>query len=94
MRQNGDDEDGEKWGSPVLLIDDLSVLLSLGVSAGAILDFTLYCQAIICSELQVSLNVYELLFLDQCLCEKTVQVLNLAHASSLYIYLHLYCNIS
>lgn len=52
VRQNEDDEHGEKWGCPVLLIDDLSVLLSLGVSAGAILDFTLYCQATICSELQ------------------------------------------
>ncbi|KAI7806874.1 elongator complex protein 6 [Triplophysa rosa] len=52
VRQNGENEDGEKWGPPVLLIDDLSVLLSLGVSAGAILDFTLYCQATICSELQ------------------------------------------
>lgn len=45
-------EDGETWGPPVLIIDDLSVLLSLGVSAGAILDFSLYCQATICSELQ------------------------------------------
>lgn len=36
----------------VLIIDDLSVLLSLGVSAGAILDFTLYCRATVCSELQ------------------------------------------
>ncbi|XP_056331357.1 elongator complex protein 6 [Danio aesculapii] len=39
-------------GPPVLIIDDLSVLLSLGVSAGAILDFTLYCRATVCSELQ------------------------------------------
>ncbi|KAA0703519.1 Elongator complex protein 6 [Triplophysa tibetana] len=52
VSQNTENEDGEKWGPPVLLIDDLSVLLSLGVSAGAILDFTLYCQATICSELQ------------------------------------------
>lgn len=59
VSQNTENEDGEKWGPPVLLIDDLSVLLSLGVSAGAILDFTLYCQATICSELQASLSVFE-----------------------------------
>lgn len=54
VRQNGGRDDGESWGPPVLLIDDLSVLLSLGVTVGAILDFTLYCQATVCSELQVS----------------------------------------
>ncbi|XP_016357902.1 elongator complex protein 6-like isoform X2 [Sinocyclocheilus anshuiensis] len=52
VRQSGDGYAGESWGPPVLLIDDLSVLLSLGVSVGAILDFTLYCQAAVCSELQ------------------------------------------
>jgi len=54
VRQNADCDDGESWGPPVLLIDDLSVLLSLGVTVGAILDFTLYCQATVCTELQVS----------------------------------------
>ncbi|XP_066541225.1 elongator complex protein 6 [Hoplias malabaricus] len=39
---------------PVLIIDDLSVLLSLGVSSGAVLDFTHYCQATVCSQLQGS----------------------------------------
>ncbi|ROJ29323.1 Succinate-semialdehyde dehydrogenase, mitochondrial [Anabarilius grahami] len=52
VRQNGGRDDAESWGPPVLLIDDLSVLLSLGVTVGAILDFTLYCQATVCSELQ------------------------------------------
>lgn len=54
MCQNEDRGDGESWGPPVLLIDDLSVLLGLGVTVGAILDFTIYCQATVCSELQVS----------------------------------------
>ncbi|XP_026989066.2 elongator complex protein 6 [Tachysurus fulvidraco] len=40
--------------SPVLIVDDLSVLLSLGVSVRAVLDFTHYCQASICSRLQGS----------------------------------------
>ncbi|KAL1259785.1 hypothetical protein QQF64_010362 [Cirrhinus molitorella] len=52
VRQSGNGDAGESWGPPVLLIDDLSVLLSLGVSVGAILDFALYCQATVCSELQ------------------------------------------
>lgn len=43
----------EAWGPPVLLVDDLSVLLSLGVSMGAVLDFSHYCRATVCCELQV-----------------------------------------
>ncbi|XP_028325471.1 elongator complex protein 6 isoform X2 [Gouania willdenowi] len=45
-------EEEEAWGSPVLLVDDLSVLMSLGVSAGAVLDFSHYCRAMVCSQLQ------------------------------------------
>ncbi|XP_017539631.1 elongator complex protein 6 [Pygocentrus nattereri] len=55
LSQSGDEAGSEPWAPPVLIIDDLSVLLSLGVSAGAILDFTHYCQATICSQLQGSL---------------------------------------
>ncbi|KAM9783310.1 elongator complex protein 6 [Neosynchiropus ocellatus] len=43
--------DGE-WGPPVLLVDDLSVLLGLGVDVAALLDFSHYCKASICSQLQ------------------------------------------
>lgn len=49
---DGPPEGAGVWGPPVLLVDDLSVLLSLGVSAGAALDFSHYCKAAICSELQ------------------------------------------
>ncbi|TDH11337.1 hypothetical protein EPR50_G00059730 [Perca flavescens] len=42
----------EEWGPPVLLVDDISVLLSLGVSVGAVLDFSHYCRATVCSQLQ------------------------------------------
>ncbi|KAM8734113.1 elongator complex protein 6 [Acanthopagrus schlegelii] len=45
-------DDTDQWGPPVLLVDDLSVLLSLGVSAGAVLDFSHYCRATVCSQLQ------------------------------------------
>ncbi|XP_038566482.1 elongator complex protein 6 isoform X1 [Micropterus salmoides] len=42
----------EEWGPPVLLVDDISVLLSLGVSVGAVLDFSHYCRATVCSQLK------------------------------------------
>lgn len=47
----------EEWGPPVLLVDDLSVLLSLGVGVGAALDFSHYCRAVVCSQLQVRIHV-------------------------------------
>ncbi|KAM6994425.1 elongator complex protein 6 [Tautogolabrus adspersus] len=47
----GSDGAGE-WGPPVLLVDDISVLLSLGVSVGAVLDFSHYCRATVCSQLK------------------------------------------
>uniref|UniRef100_H2RXC0 Elongator complex protein 6 n=1 Tax=Takifugu rubripes TaxID=31033 RepID=H2RXC0_TAKRU len=47
-----DGDGGEEWGPPVLLVDDVSVLLSLGVSAGAVLDFSHYCRATVCSRLK------------------------------------------
>lgn len=37
----------------MLLVDDVSVLLSLGVSAAAVLDFSHYCRAGVCSQLKV-----------------------------------------
>lgn len=46
-------EGAEVWGPPVLLVDDLSVLLSLGVSTGAVLDFSHYCRVTVCSQQQV-----------------------------------------
>lgn len=41
-----------EWGPPVLMVDDLSVLLSLGVNVGAALDFSHYCRAAVCSQMQ------------------------------------------
>ncbi|XP_042188036.1 elongator complex protein 6 [Callorhinchus milii] len=43
---------GSGWKFPVLIVDDLSVLLSLGVSTTNILSFIHYCRASICSQLQ------------------------------------------
>ncbi|XP_072316497.1 elongator complex protein 6 [Eucyclogobius newberryi] len=56
-------EGAVEWGPPVLLVDDLSVLLSLGVSVGAVLDFSHYCRATVCSRLQG--NVVMLLHCDE-----------------------------
>lgn len=45
--------DGDSaWKWPVLLVDDLSVLLSLGMGAVAVLDFIHYCRASVCRQLK------------------------------------------
>ncbi|KAM4821595.1 elongator complex protein 6 isoform 1-T1 [Thomomys bottae] len=46
------DREEATWRFPVLLVDDLSVLLSLGLGAVAVLDFVHYCRATVCWELQ------------------------------------------
>ncbi|XP_036075338.1 elongator complex protein 6 isoform X2 [Rousettus aegyptiacus] len=47
------EDNGEAaWRCPVLLVDDLSVLLSLGMGAVAVLDFVHYCRATVCWKLQ------------------------------------------
>ncbi|XP_030227229.1 elongator complex protein 6 [Gadus morhua] len=52
----GEDDGGVgtvgRWGPPVLLVDDLTVLLSLGVSVGSVLDFSHYCFVTVCSQLK------------------------------------------
>lgn len=47
------------WRRPVLLVDDLSVLLSLGVGAISVLDFVHYCRATVCWQLKVPLTPVE-----------------------------------
>ncbi|KFP70741.1 Elongator complex protein 6, partial [Acanthisitta chloris] len=42
--------DSDPWKGPVLLVDDLSVLLSLGASPVAVLDFIHYCRVVVCSQ--------------------------------------------
>ncbi|XP_062423611.1 elongator complex protein 6 isoform X2 [Rhea pennata] len=43
---------GDAWPGRVLLVDDLGVLLSLGASPVAVLDFVHYCRVAVCSQLQ------------------------------------------
>ena len=45
----------DSWKGPVLLVDDLSVLLSLGATPVAVLDFIHYCRVAVCSQLKVLL---------------------------------------
>ncbi|XP_010001152.1 PREDICTED: elongator complex protein 6 [Chaetura pelagica] len=45
------------WQGPVLLVDDLSVLLSLGAAPVAVLDFIHYCRVVVCSQLKGNIVV-------------------------------------
>lgn len=45
----------------MLLVDDLSVLLSLGLGAVAVLDFIHYCRATVCQELKVLIELLSVL---------------------------------
>ncbi|XP_051662134.1 elongator complex protein 6 isoform X4 [Manacus candei] len=42
----------QAWAGPVLLLDDLSVLLGLGATPVALLDFIHYCRALVCCQLK------------------------------------------
>ncbi|XP_021394660.2 elongator complex protein 6 isoform X1 [Lonchura striata] len=42
----------DSWKGPVLLVDDLSVLLSLGAAPVAVLDFIHYCRVYVCCQLK------------------------------------------
>ncbi|NXK42317.1 ELP6 protein, partial [Piprites chloris] len=49
--------DSSAWKGPVLLVDDLSVLLSLGATPVAVLDLIHYCRVCVCSQLQGNIVV-------------------------------------
>ncbi|NWV63768.1 ELP6 protein, partial [Malurus elegans] len=49
--------DGDSWKGPVLLVDDLSVLLSLGAAPVAVLDFIHYCRMSVCYQLKGNIVV-------------------------------------
>ncbi|NXR59836.1 ELP6 protein, partial [Rhadina sibilatrix] len=42
----------DSWKGPVLLLDDLGVLLSLGAAPVAVLDFIHYCRVAVCCQLK------------------------------------------
>ncbi|NXA10094.1 ELP6 protein, partial [Sapayoa aenigma] len=47
----------DSWKGPVLLVDDLSVLLSLGTTPVSVLNFIHYCRASVCSQLKGNIVV-------------------------------------
>ncbi|NXL36795.1 ELP6 protein, partial [Glaucidium brasilianum] len=47
----------DSWKGPVLLVDDLSVLLSLGATPVPVLDFIHYCRVVVCSQLKGNIVV-------------------------------------
>ncbi|NXF78111.1 ELP6 protein, partial [Sclerurus mexicanus] len=49
--------DSDSWKGPVLLVDDLTVLLSLGATPVAVLDFIHYCRVSVCSQLKGNIVV-------------------------------------
>ncbi|NXC25821.1 ELP6 protein, partial [Campylorhamphus procurvoides] len=49
--------DSDSWKGPVLLVDDLTVLLSLGATPVAVLDFIHYCRVHVCSQLKGNIVV-------------------------------------
>lgn len=46
------------WMYLVLLVDDFSVFLSLGVGVVVVLDFIYYCRVIVCWELKGNMVVF------------------------------------
>lgn len=62
--------DSASWKGPVLLVDDLSVLLSLGAAPVAVLDFIHYCRVVVCSQLQVPLPPHVVLPTSESLWSK------------------------
>ncbi|OXB64209.1 hypothetical protein ASZ78_003657 [Callipepla squamata] len=49
--------DSDSWKGRVLLVDDLSVLLSLGAAPVDVLDFIHYCRMVVCSQLKGNIVV-------------------------------------
>ncbi|NXH12021.1 ELP6 protein, partial [Bucco capensis] len=47
----------DSWKGSVLLVDDLCVLLSLGATPVAVLDFIHYCRVVVCSQLKGNIVV-------------------------------------
>uniref|UniRef100_A0A8C4T4N6 Elongator complex protein 6 n=1 Tax=Erpetoichthys calabaricus TaxID=27687 RepID=A0A8C4T4N6_ERPCA len=80
--------DMSRWASPVLLIDDLSVLLSLGVNPTAVLDFIHYCRMAVCSKQQG--NMVTLVHNEDDLGDEDCDLVlhALTHQSSLILQVH------
>ncbi|NXP52063.1 ELP6 protein, partial [Heliornis fulica] len=78
--------DSDSWKSPVLLVDDLSVLLSLGAAPAAVLDFIHYCRVVLCSQLRGNIVVLVHSNEDSEDEENQVVVNSLCHHSDLILW--------
>ncbi|NXL68287.1 ELP6 protein, partial [Chordeiles acutipennis] len=78
--------DSDSWKSPVLLVDDLSVLLSLGATPVAVLDFIHYCRVTVCSQLKGNIVVLVHSSEDSEDEENKLVVTSLCHHSDLILW--------
>ncbi|NXF13109.1 ELP6 protein, partial [Smithornis capensis] len=78
--------DGDSWKGPVLLVDDLSVLLSLGATPVAVLDFIHYCRVSVCSQLKGNVVVLVHSHEDSEDEENELVVTSLCHHSDLILW--------
>ncbi|NXG53827.1 ELP6 protein, partial [Psilopogon haemacephalus] len=77
---------GDTCQVPVLLVDDLSLLLSLGATPVAVLDFIHYCRVTVCSQLKG--NVVVLVHSEQDSQDKENELVgnSLSHHSDLILW--------
>ncbi|KFZ65644.1 Elongator complex protein 6, partial [Antrostomus carolinensis] len=76
----------DSWKGPVLLVDDLSVLLSLGATPVAVLDFIHYCRVTVCSQLKGNIVVLVHSHEDSEDEENELVVTSLCHHSDLILW--------
>ncbi|KAM9387073.1 elongator complex protein 6 [Phaethornis superciliosus] len=77
---------GDSWQGPVLLVDELSVLLSLGATPVAVMDFIHYCRATICCQMKGNIVVLVHSNLESADEEKELVVTSLCHHSDLILW--------
>ncbi|NWH58552.1 ELP6 protein, partial [Geococcyx californianus] len=78
--------DNDSWKGSVLLVDDLSILLSLGATPVAVLDFIHYCRVVVCSQLKGNIVVLVHSNEDSEDDENDLMVNSLCHHSDLILW--------
>uniref|UniRef100_A0A7M4E0S0 Elongator complex protein 6 n=1 Tax=Crocodylus porosus TaxID=8502 RepID=A0A7M4E0S0_CROPO len=78
--------ESDSWKCPVLLVDDVSVLLSLGMRPVDVLDFIHYCRVTVCSQLKGNIVVLVHSSEDSDDTENELVVNALCHQSNLILW--------
>ncbi|XP_019363548.1 PREDICTED: elongator complex protein 6 [Gavialis gangeticus] len=78
--------ENDSWKCPVLLVDDVSVLLSLGMRPVDVLDFIHYCRVTVCSQLKGNIVVLVHSSEDSDDTENELVVKALCHQSNLILW--------